>query len=128
MTRSLVRDKFSSISLLGSLHNPLNASCVVRYLDGSFVVLGMPEFSKLTSTWPPGDATITSLQPWVPGTGKSGNVYRNSYSISDDFHLRLPLPSQAGEVPGGPGGAPPQGGHGGRLGDEAGGDGPVPGR
>jgi len=64
--------------------NPRNFNAIVRYQDGSFAVLDTIEFQKLLSSWPPNDPTITSVQPWIPGAGKEGLIYRHSYSIADD--------------------------------------------
>ena len=61
---------------------PDPVSCT--YKNGSLPPHPTPEFSKLTATWPPSDSTIQSLQPWIPGQGKEGNVFRNSYSVTDD--------------------------------------------
>lgn len=44
----------------------------------------MLEFAKTTASFPPSDSTIVSMQPWLPGMGKEGLIYRNSYSIADD--------------------------------------------
>ena len=80
-----MRDRFSKVALLGNPRfNPRNFAGIIRYLDGTFAVLDMGEFAKLTGSWPPLDATIVAIQPWVPGHGKEGLVYRNSYSIADD--------------------------------------------
>lgn len=52
VTRDSVRERFARVSLIGNVRcNPGNWASVVRYLDGTFAILDMAEFAKVTGEY-----------------------------------------------------------------------------